>query len=319
MISILINKNYLLTLFFLIILGFNIYGQENQERKYEELKQQLVLEDQKLNSLNNLLKQKTDIISIEKSKPDPNEDKIQELLSSTANLTNSIDRSQLRINKLLEEFDSIKAELFVIYSERIDSVNNSNLSEDEKNKRNVELIEKRLLVSPQIDLLSFQPEKVVNIPSSEDSTEQKIYKEYLASALDEVEDKLTRIDELKSEIENIITLNEESSLFLEEVEFDSDIYSYTSPNKTVTIENEPTDTYGGDRFVNAENSLKTQTTSFSKILNQLKLNSEIKSKTFSLSSTSHKRNLYEFKELMDQVEKQLSDYKIVIRNKLKNQ
>jgi len=197
-------------------------------------------------------------------------------------------------------------------------VEEGSLTKDKKSILTIKLIEKKLLVSPKIDLLSFEPESVLQTEVPFEPIEQKIYYEYLASANEEIMSKIEETRELKTEIENIILLRETSEDFLEEINFDNDIIGYTSINenqdKAYTTNRQ---SYGKD--INTENDMISQTVSFSEILNQVKLSSMNKIQIYTINDLNSytKTNIYEFKKLIDQVEKQLVEYNSVIKSKLK--
>ncbi len=98
------------------------------------------------------------------------------------------------------------------------------------NVEKMKLIEKRLLVSPEINILSFSPQSVLRLEPSKDSIKQKIYTEYLNEAFQEVERKMGEIQGLKKEITNILQLNKETKEFLEDIDFDNNFAVYSNPN-----------------------------------------------------------------------------------------
>ena len=302
---------------FLLIIGLNkIYAQTSKEHEYNNQKQLLQFQERKLDSLNIILRKKVNAINKEKSKMKPDENKLKKLLSGTANLTNKIEETQISINKIKKRIDKIEKELVVAYTKEINEIKKASLPEREKNKKIIKLTEKKLLVSPKIDIFSFDPNKIIVTNKPEDSIKQKIYYENLVYAKTEVERKIKETEKLKTEIENIILLSEKSEEFLEESNFDNDVINYTptSQNKISTSESY------FDAMKEKGNNILVQTNSFSEILNQIKFSSIKKEQSFDINNLSlnDKNNIYNFEKIIGQVEKRLKEYLSVINNKLKD-
>lgn len=309
-------------LWLIIFIGFFIsnvfYSQTEKENEFKILKSKLERKEIELQRLSKELNIKADEISLKKAEPNYNKDEVKELLTNSAELTNSIETVQKEINDLNTKNELVKSELYIHYSNKIDSLENSKLFQDEKSSRITKLIEKRLFVSPRIDVLSFEPEKVLNVKTSVKPSEKKLYNEFLISAYDEIEGKLKETKELKGEIETIQKLNKETKAFLEDAEFDREISYFASSRSTVPASNEERTTTTDFGNV-SENSIKTQSDSFNKILTQLNFSGNVKAREYSLNQIIKNNDLDEFKKLITQVEQQLEDYKVVVKNKIENQ
>jgi hypothetical protein len=305
----------------LFILFSNIlYAQNILEHSNAKLETELNKKISTLDSLNNILEQKVTIINAEKLRSNKNNKRITELLSRTASLTNAIDIKQNEIVFLTEKIEANKIELYKFYTAQIDSMNTSNLAENKKSVEVIKLTEKRLLVSPKIDILSFSPQSVLKIKHPTDSVEQKIFNEYLTDAYNEVENKINEIEMLKLEIHNIIELNNETKEFLEDIDFDNNFAVYTNPRGISTTANAAENLQDKEDNIDyaARNSLDSQTKSFSEILYQFGHSDSFNSKTLLNSeNNSVENNLHDFNKLVEVVEKQLNDYKTIINNKLK--
>lgn len=310
-----INKKISLVLFFLS-LSFS-FGQSALENTYSKLNTKQQNLTSTLDSLKKILVNKVNFISIEKSKEKKDNDRLTELLASTSSITNLIDATQFEIDQNSEETDNIKSDLFLLYSKQIDSLKLDEVNNKINSFEIIKLTEKRLLVSQKIDMLSFSPQNVINIRPTENDTEQKIYNEYLVEANQEVENKLSEINNLREEIENIIELNQETEEFLEDINFDNNFAVYSNPTSTesnLSFENSADFTSGAEK-----NNLATQTESFGDILFQFGLSSSLTSDIqIDSKSNNGTTSLRAFRNLIDLVEKQLNDYKIVINNKLRN-
>jgi hypothetical protein len=294
-----------------------LVAQSVKEKSFKELRFKIEEKSKQLSVLEERLNEKVKEINTKKSAQDFDEEELKELFSSTSQLTNFIEKIQLELNKLNNQLELIKLELYKIYSTQIDSINRTEIDVTKKSKLTTDLIEKRLSVSAKIDILSFNPEKVLNIEKSKNKIGEKVYTEFLNSAYDEVNGKLSEITILKEEIRTIITLNEETKTFLEEADFDNDI-SYFSSN-TSRSSNSDGERSLSASFSDAENTLDSQTKSFSNILTQLNVSEFNKNQTYSLENISKNKDLNEFKVLIDKVEQQLKDYKVILDHKINNQ
>jgi hypothetical protein len=302
---------------FLLILCFRSFGQTKTEIELYKIQHRLDKQTKELDSLNFLLNKKVNLINEEKSKTNPNKEKIENLLSGTSNLTNSIEQKELEISLSNKKLGENKKALYAIYSHQIDSL--KSIGKEKYSDEIMDLTEKRLSVSSKIDLLSFDPSKVLKLSPTNDQAKQKVYNEFLTSAKDEVERRISEIQNLKDEVSNIIALNSAKEEFLEEISFNNRIVgSRKINNQTTSASTE----YGRDPDVsNANNAVKEYSNSFNGILNQLSINNlsnPLSASTRKLSSDYYTNtNLKDFIDLMNKVEKELSDYKIVINNKLK--
>ncbi len=302
----------------LVLLSNRSYAQNNLENKYQELKKQLVIQNTKLDSLNVILQKKINDINKEKNKKNYDKSVLTELLSGTANLTNKIETLQKTINELNLQFKETKDDLVKYYTKQIAIIRKSELREKEKEQEIAELTEKKLLVLPKIDVLTFDPKKILLTQKPTDPIKQKIYMEYLAYAKNEIENKIKETVKLKKEIDDIILLKEKSEEFLEESTFDNDVINYSSSEKTSAKSSE----FDGSYFYgskNRVNNIADQTSSFFQILNQIKLSSITKEQDYGIDrlNLNEKTNIYKFKKIIDLVEQRLKEYLSVIKGKMK--
>ena len=305
---------FLTTVILYLLISNGLFAQKSEEKELATLKSQIQVNENRLLKLTDELQSQVKIINIKKAEPNFDKDEIKNLMSNTANMTNEIEELQIERNNLTKKYEEVKRKLYIAYTDEIDSLNNSGLPEEEKNTLITKLIEKRLYVSPKIEILSFEPSKILKIDVSRDSSDQQIYKEFLTSAKNEIESKLNDINKLKTEITKFIELNREMKDFLEEAEFDNDISYFRSTNES----NESSRNAAFGAGSEYDNSLKTQADTFAEILTQLDYNNIPDEKTFSLNNILIKNDLEEFNKLILNVEQQLKDYKKVINNKLKN-
>ncbi|MBK8944627.1 MAG: hypothetical protein IPM32_05065 [Ignavibacteriae bacterium] len=298
------------------LLGVNkIYSQSKLERDYYKTVNNVEVIDNKLDSLNKLLSHKLSLINIEKSKSSQNNSVIENLLSSTSTITNKIEKYETEKNKILQYQNKLKNDLGTYYEIQIDSLKKEN---GEKNfLKIIELSERKLLVAEEIDLLSVNPEKIDKIKSEKNSEKRKIYNEFLNFAKNEVDNKITKIAILKSEIENIIKLNKEKDEFLDEIAFNSRMMKSSTKNLQNTesasydVENSPT-----------RDVIKNYSISINGILTQLEFgkisDDNFLSSKNSKESFSSTTNFNDLLKLISKAEKELKEYKNVIFNKIKN-
>jgi len=308
----------ILSVIFIGILYSDAIGQINLEKKFDKLTNDFNTKNKVLDSLEIVLEQKIRIIETEKLNADKDKTKLAELLANTAGLTNKIDETQSEIDNIANKLESTKEALHLFYSKQIDSLKSS----DKKNQNNqveiIKLIEKRLLVAPKINILSFSPNSVIDIKKAKDSVEQKIFTEYLTEAYSEIEIKLYEIEKLRLEIKNMIALNEETKEFLEDIDFDNNYAVFSNPQSTT----EGSKASVSDEFTYNDrspelNTLNSQSKTFSDLLFQFGISSNLTSNFYeNQEGSTAKQNLQEFNQLIEIVEKQLLDYKTVIKNKL---
>lgn len=299
----------------------NMFSQNSLELEYTSQTLELKAINSHLDSLNTILQNKANVIEAEKVKNGKNSNKIATLLSGTASLTNRIDSLRNDANKLSNKIYLTKKKLHQFYTTKIDSLNKISNNNKSVSVEKIKLIEKRLLVSPEINSLSFSPQSVLRLEPSKDSIKQKIYTEYLNEAFQEVDQKMAEIQGLKKEITNILQLNKETKEFLEDIDFDNNFAVYSNPN-TAERSLEYTNDYNTEgRFTDEKaslNTVNTQSKYFADILFQFGLSETYNPSSYlNTDENSTITNLKQFNTLIEAVEKQLKDYKIIISNKLK--
>jgi hypothetical protein len=176
-------------------------------------------------------------------------------------------------------------------------------------------------VAPKIYSLSFDPKRLIqHKPSSKnDSLEQKIFKEYLRNALQEVETQSMQLALLKNEIEEIVYLQNEADAFIEDI--DSDIRFNPRLSSSNNTEKNAHVYLGGDPQIVDERSANIyfQANSYLHIFNQLKLSSDINVQSpLQTPTDSIPSNLtfQQYLDLLTEVDKMLQDYRIILEHKL---
>lgn len=302
-------------LFLIISLGFiKISAQSKLENDFYKSLNSLNVKDHQIDSLKTVLSQKINQINKEKTKAPSNKSVIEKLLAGTSNITNNIERLENEKVNLENQIANRKKELGNYYSLQIDSLKKS--SADKNFLKILELSEKRLLVAENIEPFSFDPQKIEYIKSVQDSKKREIYTEFLVSVKDEVEKKLLEVGNLKSEIDNVIKLNEEKEAFLDDISFNS---------RTMKSSNSKTAANAEANYGNETSASKDLITNYSSalngILNQLEFNKINDSKSVSaqkyIGRSDNAASMKELLKLIEQAEKELTEYKNAVNAKLK--
>ena len=207
-----------------------------------------------------------------------------------------------------------------------------------KNKEDKEKVEnlilfystKRLEVIPGTNLLSFNPDKILELDLNRfnNSLDKKIYSEYLNNALNEVNIVLGNVTKESKEINQIIELERKANKFIEETELESGLAS--SKISQIREQNYETNTEGqnygpgidigigavGDksRTSNLNNNVQV----YEHLLDQL---NTIKSLSMrqpldeTLVSLNKDIDLYSYGKILKEVKSRLTEYKKLLEQK----
>ena len=322
-------KRYrLITILFLLV-GLNIIPVDAQsliqlEKKYEQLSNQYIKEKVIYDSLRNVFSSRTNEIDAEKKKANPDKDKIVDLMAGSITLSNRIEEQNKKISLLEKDIDNVKQQLHKQYSSLIDSLELKKKT-DKKNDDvlDAEILnntEKKLLVAPQIPILSFKPEKILKIDlgKTKSAEEKALYKEYLDNALNEVNTLLENVGKQSSEADQVFALQNKTKKFLEETELESRILIRSQQSNVRSEETVPTFS-NSPEDVATSNDLSRQVKNYHVILRQLDI--EQLSRTninWKVSFDEMERNLSlkDYQKLLKEVKKRLQEFKLVLANKI---
>ena len=322
-------KRYrLITILFLLV-GLNIIPVDAQsliqlEKKYEQLSNQYIKEKVIYDSLRNVFSSRTNEIDAEKKKANPDKDKIVDLMAGSITLSNRIEEQNKKISLLEKDIDNVKQQLHKQYSSLIDSLELKKKT-DKKNDDvlDAEILnntEKKLLVAPQIPILSFKPEKILKIDlgKTKSAEEKALYKEYLDNALNEVNTLLENVGKQSSEADQVFALQNKTKKFLEETELESRILIRSQQSTVRSEETVPTFS-NSPEDVATSNDLSRQVKNYHVILRQLDI--EQLSRTninWKVSFDEMERNLSlkDYQKLLKEVKKRLQEFKLVLANKI---
>lgn len=316
----------LILLFVLLIFSGNASAQTilSLENRFKELSSRLNAETSSLDSLKNIYNQKVKEIDRQKRNNDLDESTIKKLMAASIGISNKIDQKQKKVSELETEIEKLKWVIENRFTAVIDSLTELKLSNNYKgNKEELEkqilvYTEKKVLIAPKIYSLQYSPEKILTLKPSSAATaqEKNIYNEYLREALNETETKLNQIHNLNAEVKQTLLLQKKTKKFLEDVEFSSGF-----SRSALAIRGQDKSAQPSTITVSTDETRKDfiQVNTYLYILKQLDVNMlpEVKSKNnFSFDSKNKNLSLQEYADLLTEVENRLTDYRLVLKNKI---
>jgi hypothetical protein len=321
------KRYYALTVLFIIIITpviLNAQGVDYLESQLNYYNQLLTVGTAKLDSLQRILENKAGQITREKTKKDNNNDKIISLMSGSATLSNKIETQQYKVQEISKNLEYVKEKLYSQYTNIIDSLKKFQTrvkpGKDLKiiNDKILNFTEKRLLVSPKINSLTFDPQKLieVNLNSIGSQNEKIMYSNYLKNALSEINQQLSNVENSFAEVQQIIYLQNKARRFLEETEFDNEITPMRRQN--INAANTQETSYDNTAIGTPKGAieLELQAQSYSLLLNQLNFDRSSKWNTKEVSRKDFSLKAYQ--AMLKELKNKLQDYKSVLKNKLDN-
>ena len=302
----------------LVTIRVNAQSLSELESRFEYLTNVVKENKNSLDSLKNVIDERGKRIDEEKNKNNPDKDKIVQLMASSITISNKYDQLQKKNSETEKEYEQLKNKLDKKYSIIIDSLNEIKPSTNKIEETRLIYIQKRLLVAPQVPLLSFNPIKIAEIDLSKlkDKKEKSLYNDYLKNALTEVDSVLSKVKNLSEDFNQIVRLQKKTQKFLEETEFNSNIqvqkYSGNQTNSRMDVTNSG---FGE----NDKSNILSVANSYNLILNQLNIygNNDLKN-VFNFSEDLNKNglNIEEYNNLLKEVKNRLQEYKLAIANKI---
>ena len=316
------TKIILLSFVCLISFSFNASPQslDALEKRYDNLRSVVKKDNMILDSLKNILENRAKQIENEKQKLNPDNDKIVKLMAGSVSLSNLIDDYQEKLDANSKNLKQLSKMLEARYSAKIDSLQllkKSTKENSEKLDSDILLYtEKRLLISPQVDLLSFNPQKIleIDLTKTKNSDEKASLKEYLSSALAEINAELSEVTKQAKEIDAALILQEKTSKFLAETEFDRDFRPGKSSRSSTARTYESSILSVQDKLVIAD-----QINSYALLLDQLNIfdkSENINLQKFNFKSGKANLSLKDYSSLLKELKQRLSDYKLILTNKI---
>lgn len=316
------TKIILLSFVCLISFSFNASPQslDALEKRYDNLRSVVKKDNMILDSLKNILENRAKQIENEKQKLNPDNDKIVKLMAGSVSLSNLIDDYQEKLDANSKNLKQLSKMLEARYSAKIDSLQLLKKSTKENSEKlDSEILlytEKRLLISPQVDLLSFNPQKIleIDLTKTKNSDEKASLKEYLSSALAEINAELSEVTKQAKEIDAALILQEKTSKFLAETEFDRDFRPGKSSRSSTARTYESSILSVQDKLVIAD-----QINSYALLLDQLNIfdkSENINLQKFNFKSGKANLSLKDYSSLLKELKQRLSDYKLILTNKI---
>ncbi len=316
------TKIILLSFVCLISFSFNASPQslDALEKRYDNLRSVVKKDNMILDSLKNILETRAKQIENEKQKLNPDNDKIVKLMAGSVSLSNLIDDYQEKLDANSKNLKQLSKMLEARYSAKIDSLQLLKKSTKENSEKlDSEILlytEKRLLISPQVDLLSFNPQKIleIDLTKTKNSDEKASLKEYLSSALAEINAELSEVTKQAKEIDAALILQEKTSKFLAETEFDRDFRPGKSSRSSTARTYESSILSVQDKLVIAD-----QINSYALLLDQLNIfdkSENINLQKFNFKSGKANLSLKDYSSLLKELKQRLSDYKLILTNKI---
>ena len=302
------------------------------ESQYRILQDSLNFEKLVFDSLQNILNKRAEEIDSEKKKAKPDDKNIVNLMAQSASLSNQLELQQQKIQQALRKIQDYEGRLYQQYADKLDSLQAVKVSQDKENLEHIDnlilyYMERKVSVSPRLHSLSFNPKKIiqfdrqVNVQS--DSLDRIIYQQYLQNALWEVESQLSKVDTLINEIEKMRQLQIKASKFMNEMTMENEVSPYAMLGEgSIRTEGERNEGTYDDRisFVNeGKNVVISQAGSYAVLLRQLNLNQNndaISHWQSPVDSLKLNITIEEYLELLKQLAKGLSEYRIVLRQKI---
>jgi hypothetical protein len=294
------------------------------ESEYSSSQESLNHEKAVFDSLQSIFEARIKEIDSEKEKSESNESKIINLMAQSVTLSNQLEQQQQRVDALIRQIDDYESRLYYKYSEILDSLRTNqtaNNIEKKENSKNLILYytEKKIEVSPKLHSLSFDPKRILQFDIKRDeqgdAIDSVIYRQYLQSALFEVESQLQKVDTLIIEIERMRQLQTKASNFIDEMAMENEMRPYAILNKgTESVQSDRTSEMFDNKAV-----ILPQAESYVILLRQLSWNqaSDNKFKWQSpLDSLKFNISIDDYVELLHELAKGLTEYQFVLNKKI---
>lgn len=293
------------------------------ELKYRLL--QLESENQKnaLDSLIKIYEIRINRLNELKSSGQKEKSEYDKLLQDAVALSKKIETLEKNVTKSESILETQKHVLDKKYSFAIDSLKLLEAAETDLKKKDVlsleilTLFEKRILVRPQVYSLSYHPEKLIkiNLAAITDSSERKIYADYIKSAISEVDKKLASIGDVSLKLNEIIRLQQKVEDFIEESDYDLNYGLYVnSPNYANLESGVKVNDFTSNRAV-----IEPQLHSYSVLLNQLSFQGQVNLSSeagIKIDFQPDNFSLNDYYNLLDEVQLRLKAYKLLLAKKL---
>jgi hypothetical protein len=306
---------------FLFLSFVSVYAQnaEELEQRYREMRRIIQIEQNTLDSLNRIMETTADLIENEKRSSAPDQKKIVQWMAHGVTLSARIKEFQKKIAELQGFSETLRQRLEANYTRSIDSLRRLEKNKSGKADRNViqdqiiRLTEKRILVSPVVKALAFDPQEVRRIDPAEakDPLEKTMMTDYLNKALAEIDAHLQSIADSREEYESVASLRKQAMEFVSESYEQGRIGTIS---RTQTVKSEVTSGLGGPL---SGDFTTVQARSVVGLMQQLNSGIRLSSAPFANINPKQGITESEYIELLKQAEEQLKSYRELVQKKLK--
>ena len=290
------------------------------EQQYRSLNQTIKKEQAVLDSLSGLMENMAKDIEREKKNSKPDQNKIINWMAHAVTVSNRIKEQERLLESIQSSAEDCRDRLESVYTARIDSLKQA--AHMEKNHGNLKAIqnqilfwtERRVLVSPVVGTLTFDPQKVqdINLTGVSDPLDKKIIEDYLKKALTEIETHIEIIAATRKEFEEITDLRKRTVDFVNEANEQGRIGTITRSQLVAS---------GGGTDISGNplgpDYTTIQVRSVVGLIQQLNVGLAV-TPTFQKSISSKSgMTQEEYINLLIQAEKQLKAYRVLVQKKLK--
>ncbi len=203
--------------------GAILYAQNTPvlEAQYQRLSEQRQLLTRQADSLNALLQ--TRVLTIERRKQKGSKaSKLEPLTAEAFQISRQLQTKKEHVAALDQQLAALRLQLYARYTQKIDSLKAKeknrllNASELQLLSR---LVYKRLLYTPQLPPLPFDPEQIIRIDlkHSKDSLESAILRNYLSETLQKIDHRLRLLEQKEEEVRTMARLQTKREDFLDDV------------------------------------------------------------------------------------------------------
>ncbi|MGE5683502.1 MAG: hypothetical protein ACM34K_21790 [Bacillota bacterium] len=319
------NKIKLCLLIVLLVIPVSLISGQitfELEKRLVQLQDNLEKQSRELELLKQTMNIKAEQIDAEKKRNSPDRNKIADLMSHSVSISNKIDFQQKKLSVTEIEIESVKKLLNRRYASAIDSLNQLKTArkgnQEEIQSQILLLTEKKLITAPKISMLTLNPDKLLkmDVKQAKSEREESLYREYIQSALNEIDTQLKKVNESYREAEEIVYLQKKAGKFLEEAEFQSEIRpGRRSASRSYSGEN----SYASPLDLSKDGARSANLPFYTGILTQLQAVTSpyIKSQWLSSAEGKDKHlSMDEYYELLKEVKKNLQEYRTLLLHKL---
>ncbi|MBL7959543.1 hypothetical protein JNL27_04815 [bacterium] len=230
-------KKVFLVYIVLVFFVPSLYSQsaEELEKQYRSLNPSIREEQAVLDSLNGLMEKTAKDIEREKKNAASDQNKIVKWMAHAVTISNQIKEQEKKAASVQFSAENCRNLLEELYSRIIDSLKQEERTGkydgDKKVLQNQLLFwtERRVLVSPLVATLTFDPQKVqgISLTGISDPLDKTIIEDYLQRALNEIETHIQLVTAQRIELEEITDLRKRTLDFVNEANEQGHIGSIT--------------------------------------------------------------------------------------------